>query len=449
MITFSRTQKTIALKGFFATLPLVFLLFSAIFPYRGLAQWPYLFEYVRVGDVSLEVYVVCLDGVDAHGVGDVSEMVEGVYRAARIPAHSAQKPEEGIIWFRSGFSPDPVFMWYGVKVDVSVTTVGNWSMYREVVEEGSNSIVVNAHGETIPVPAGYTKEDWVDQIASSMAERNMTWVHTTWYPFYYYQPQGGLEEEWDEEGFKRLMSRMGKYNITCLTHWGKYSSERDKTPLTGEAHWTIREVWSLDKAYRVELGRALKASDFENYTVLPIWGYTAAYLTGAVIKFARAYNATTSYGFYVHIGTNRTFTGYGDPTPRCDYWRGYAGAAAAIWTVSLKKVAEKSTLDAQQAVAKAEKEGRTKGLDEALDLLQQAEAFLTGENEYHLKHSYGDAIVLARRAKESAEKATEPSFAEIYGLQITVVGTTTAAAAVASTIIMVHKRNSKRKTENT
>jgi len=426
---------------------IMFLLFLAIFPYRVLAQWPYEFKFVRVGDVSLNVYVVCLDGVDAHGVGDVSETVEGVHRAARIPLHSAEQPEEGIIWFRSGFSPDPLFTYYGVKVNVSVTVVGNWSMYREVVEEGSNSIVVNAHGETIPVPAGYAKEDWVDQIASAMAERNMTWVHTTWYPFYYYQPQGGLEEEWGEEGFKRLMSNMGKDNITCLTRWGNHG-ERTKTPLTFEAYWTIREVWSFDQARRVELGRPLRASDFENYTVMPIWGYTAAYLTGAVIKFAEAYNATSSFGFYVHVGTNQTFDCDGDPTLNCDYLRGYAGAAAAIWTASLRNVAEKHVLDARQAITKAENEGRTKGLDEALDLLQQAEAFLTGENEFNLQHSYDSTIVLAKMAKESAEKATEPGPTETYGPQIIVVGATTAAAAVASTIIMVRKRNSKKKAKD-
>lgn len=422
---------------------IMFSLFLAIFPYHVLAQWPYEFKYVRVGDVSLNVYVVCLDGVDAHGVKDISETVDGVHRAARIPLHSfEQQYEEGIIWFRSGFSPDPIFTYYGVKVNVSVTVVGNWSVYREVVEEGSNSIIVNAHGETIPVPAGYTKEEWVGQIASAMAERNMTWVHTTWHPFYYYQPQGGLEEEWGEAGFKRLMSNMGKDNITCLTRWGKHSSERDKTPLTFEADWTIGMVWSLGQADRVELGRALKASDFKNYTVMPIWGYTAAYLTGAVIKFARAYNATTSFGFYVHVGTNQTFDCDGDPTPRCDMLRGYAGAAAAIWIASLRNVAEKHVLDARQAITKAENEGRTKGLDEALNLLREAESYFTGESGFH---SYDSTIVLARMAKESAEKATEPSPTETYGLQVIVVGATTAAAAVAGTIIIVRKRNSKRK----
>lgn len=174
-------------------------------------------------------------------------------------------------------------------------------------------------------------------------------------------------------------------------------------------------------------------------------GYTAAYLTGAVIKFAEAYNATTSFGFYVHVGTNQTFDGDGEPTPRCDYWRGYTGTAAAIWTVSLRKVAEKSILEAQEAVDKAVNDGRTEGLDEALDLLQQAEAFLSGENDFHQQHLYDSTVVLARMAKESAEKATEPSFTGTYGLQITIVGATTAVAAVASTIIIIRKRNSKRK----
>jgi len=56
--------------------------------------------------------------------------------------------------------------------------------------------------------------------------------------------------------------------------------------------------------------------------------------------------------------------------------------------------------------------------------------------------------VLAKMAKESAEKATEPGPTETYGPQIIVVGATTAAAAVASTIIMVRKRNSKKKAKD-
>jgi hypothetical protein len=421
------------------------LLFSVISPNRGSAQWPYSFEFIRVGDVSLNIYVVCLDEVDAHGVENVSEIVEGVYRAARIPAHSSEQPENGIIWFRSGFSSEPTFTYYGVKVNVSVTAVRNWSLYRNIIEEGSNSIVVNAHGETLPVPGGYTKEDWLDMVASAMAERNMTWVHTTWYPFYYYQPQGGLEEEWGEEGFKRLMNYTGKDNITCLTHWDNHG-ERDKTPLTFEAYWTIREVWSFDQALDVELGRPLRASDFKNYTAMPIWGYTAAYLTGAVIKFAHAPNATSSFGFYVHIGTNQTFDEDGNPTSRCDYWRGYAGAAAAIWTASLRNVAEKHVFDARQAISKAENEGRTKGLDKAQKLLLKAESYFTGESGFH---SYDDAIVLAMMAKESTEQATKPSFTEIYGLQITIgAGAITAIMIITGTVMMVQRRNSKNKAKD-
>jgi hypothetical protein len=415
------------------------LLFSVISPNRASAQWPYSFEFIRVGDVSLNIYVVCLDEVDAHGVGNVSEIVEGVYRAARIPAHSSEQPEEGIIWFRSGFSPDPTFTYYGVKVNVSITAVGNWSLYREIIEEGSNSIVVNAHGETLPVPGGYTKEEWLDQIASAMAERNMTWVHTTWYPFYYYQPQGGLEEEWGEEGFKQLMSYINKSDVDC---WPS-RSQTDKEPLTWYAKPTLGDAWNFGSVRRVQLGRPLKASDFKNYTVMPIWGYPKELMAGAVIKFAHAPNATASFGFYVHIGTNQTFDEDGNPTSRCDYWRGYAGAAAAIWTASLRNVAEKHVFDARQAIATAENEGRTKGLDKAWELLRKAESYFTGESGFH---NYGSTIVLARMAKETAEQATKPSFTEIYGLQITIgAGATTAIMVITSTVMIIRKRNSKNK----
>jgi len=59
-------------------------------------------------------------------------------------------------------------------------------------------------------------------------------------------------------------------------------------------------------------------------------------MAGVVIAFAKPserFDPRYHHGFgaYVHVGTNQTFDWNGNPTPRCDYWRGYAGVAAAIW----------------------------------------------------------------------------------------------------------------------
>lgn len=158
---------------------------------------------------NVNVYVVCLEGVNGSGVGNVSRVVEGVFKASEV----------GRIRYRTG-EYEPIGMTfipvYGeVKVNVSVTVITDWMAYKILVEFGSNIILVNAHGETLPIPADYAKEEWLDEIAYAMLYRNVTWVHVAGYPFYHYFHQESGEGAWDEEGFKLLMAHIGKNNATC------------------------------------------------------------------------------------------------------------------------------------------------------------------------------------------------------------------------------------------
>lgn len=184
--------------------------------------------YIDYGVADVRVYVVMLDGVDAHGVNNVSRAVKGV------------------------------------------------------LEVGSNIVIVNIHGETIPIPRGYSEEGWIDKIAEAMIYRNVTWVHTVGYPFYYYQSQSGEWAEWGEEGFKRLMAHMGKENVTCHPP----DDEHNKVYLSLDTEYSIMNDWpGVALAFYAERGKPLNASMFRDCSLFPIWGTPDGYLTGAIIRF--------------------------------------------------------------------------------------------------------------------------------------------------------------------
>ena len=222
------------------------------------------------------------------------------------------------------------------RIDYNV--VNDWGTYKSIIESSSymDIIVINTHGEITPVPTGYTREEWTDEIGEAMLKRRVTWVHTAGYPFYYVWYQGASDKEtpaWREAGFKRLMGHINKSDVDC---WPS-KSQTNPEPLTRHAEPTLHDAWDFYFIRKVQLGRPLKASDFKNYTIMPIWGSPNELMAGAVIAFVKPSERFDPryhhcFGAYVHVGTNQTFDGDGNPTPRCDYWRGYAGAAAAIWT---------------------------------------------------------------------------------------------------------------------
>lgn len=128
--------------------------------------------------LDVYVYVLCLDRVSASGVDNMSRVVEGAVRACQVDKIHYWNGE----WRPLGLVYEPVSD--EVNVTVRVANVTSWDIYRNVLETSHNAIIVNAHGEIIPIPAAYTKEEWVDEIADAMAYRNVTWVHTAGYPFF-------------------------------------------------------------------------------------------------------------------------------------------------------------------------------------------------------------------------------------------------------------------------
>jgi len=378
-------------------------------------------SYVDFGEASIKVYIVALDGVDSHEVSNLSRAVKGALHAC-----NTSLLRDGCYIFRI----DPGV--YGrIKLNIEATVITNWTQYRQVVENSRQVIIVNAHGETLPVPAGYAEEEWIDEIAEGMLHRNITWVHTAGYPFKYAWHQECRETVLGEEGLQQLMAHIGKPNITCRPALLK----TEPIGMTCWAHDNVfGEGWGgLYDAFWVEHGNPLNASDFESWPLLSLWG--KKYLTGAIVKFALNKTATT-FGFYVHIGTYQTYDYDHNPTDS-NFYRCYAGTALALYTATTKTAAEKTIKKATEAIEKAQQEGRTKGLEEAQTLLEEA------WNDYH-KLYYQQAMIKADQAVQVAEEATRPSLIETHGTYIL-----TALAILATTSIgaLTIKRRNKHKKE--
>lgn len=264
-----------------------------------------------------------------------------------------------------------------------------------------------------------------------MTSRNITWVHTGGYPFYFSWRQDSGLQEWGVNGFQRLMSHINKGNVDC------WPPDSEKIRLNTLAEATLMHGWyEITAAFWVERGRPLKGSSFGNYTILPIWGTRDGYMTGAIIKFAKL-NQTQGLGFYVHIGAGQAYESDGEIKTDRDFYSGYVGAAAAIWTCAWRSVAEDAIVQAEEAIAKAEKEGRTKGLEDARTFLQNAKALLEAifRNDHKeasrltdlyifikTNNGFGTVALRTWRARDIADKAVTPSFIEAYALPLTIIG---------------------------
>jgi hypothetical protein len=162
----------------------------------------------------------------------------------------------------------------------------------------------------------------------------------------------------------------------------------------------------------VKPGFFLIEEDINSNIVLPnIYG-VPEYRIATCVKFALD-NETKDFGFYVHCGAGRTYFYTGEDENDRDFYGGYVGAAIAIRTQTMKHVTLKAIDDGEAAIAKAEAEGRTKGLADAVCLLREAQAYLS--------KNYDEALRCANDSIAAANDAVNPSFFESYGLLLGVL----------------------------
>lgn len=345
--------------------------------------------------VSVRVYVVSLDGVGNYRASNNSMVVEG---AMQVPLDFNR---EIPVYLEPISSWEWETIWLNITYDMRLIT--DYEAYRMLIEWGSNAIVVNTHDEYLPVPSGYTKEEWAGTIADFMLNRWGTWTHTGGYPFYRVWHQDGKTEIWGEKGFQTLMSHIGKGNVTCYPP-AKHPEKADFGLFW--ARWRFLDNCGLDLPAST-LGKANPGYpiSFEDFNKSQIINYIyvlnhSSHATGASIPF-RQDASTLNFGVYVHLGAWEFYDGTGHRMPGLDdLAMRFISTAAALEAELVSSVS--SIYWASKEISTAQSKGRTVGLDRAEALLQNATNAFDAEN-YKLAYAY------AQQARELAEKAAEPN----------------------------------------
>ena len=274
---------------------------------------------------KVKVYIICLSNV---GGWSFPNKIINTQKVADGAIYALSPLEDlNVPYVHPKYGKEPPFYY----VDYVVVT--DWSFYKSIVESYNEVVILNTHGEILPIPSGYSAADWIDKIADAMLNRHVTWVHTAGYPFYYAWYQGASDKTLvGEDGFKRLMSHINKGDVTC---WPPSGEDFELVRLNQYAGGELLSggFSHLFYAYNVWFGRPLKASDFNEYLIMPIHG-GGDYYVSAAISFAKPGqkfdpSQRKGFGAYIHVGTYQTFTDDGTPT-NADYMRGYIGAAATV-----------------------------------------------------------------------------------------------------------------------
>lgn len=368
-------------RGYWRGLVVLFTVFLLILT---LSRNSYSIELTDDG-VNVAVYIIALENVGTSAVDNVSRVVEGVQWAIDRLLREGYKywwsEEEHLGTVNAGGN---YTYWIGEEgrfgrnfaellfpVNVTLHIVSDWSSYRTLIETAQGSIIVNVHGETLPIPEGYTEEVWIETIAQAMLHQNLTWVHVGGYPFYYYWYESSGLIEVGGQGFQELMGYISKGNVTCDS---PSPSKKDDISFRACAP-LFRGAWNGGNYLTVTRNFPLKEADFEGLLAMNIWGaYT--YFPGAVIAFKEIENQS-SFGFYVHIGTLKVIDSEGKLSDR-DFWRAYVGSACGLWANIGRTVAEYKLAETEAVIAKAISEGRTEGLEDAEFLLYQAKLCYDG-----------------------------------------------------------------------
>lgn len=286
---------------------------------------------VQASSGEAKVYIINLAGVPSWWVDNKSRVADGAIDACMLNGTFIQ---DNVPRAHPRRNVD-----YPPYYDATPCIVTDWGLYHEIITGYNGVIVVNTHGEYLPIPHLYTKEQWVDEIAEAMLNRRLTWVHVAGYTFYkVYYAQTQTSEDWGEQGFKHFMNHINKGNINLWPD--PYSENETATNVFVEkrtqiSNWYDRTGHQVTSYSEANLGRPLKFEDFKEYLLMPIFKYKDRW-AGAAVVFAKAgarYVSEHGCGAYVHMGMRYLYgSGW---TPDSDYGKGFIGTAIALWFESM------------------------------------------------------------------------------------------------------------------
>jgi hypothetical protein len=298
----------------------------------------FLIQSVKADNGTAKVYILMLPTIGGSWVDSCEQVKEGAIEASMLTGNYCDgnvpraHPKQEDANYPPYYSAMP-------------TVVTSWVTYKNIIILNyPGVIIVNTHGQILPVPNGYTKEEWVNKISEAMLTRRISWVHVAGYPFFYIKYENGTSETWGENGFKHFMSNINKGYVNCWTSQSnttliEHSETFGQDFSIGNWRSATDPELTLWSMWYAELGRPLKWSDFKDYLIMPLYEYNDTttfdvYMTGAVIAYVKAgqrYLTDYGSGVYVHLGTYHICGGNGDPLNNYDFCKGFIGTAAALW----------------------------------------------------------------------------------------------------------------------
>ena len=383
---------------------------------------------IEMSGGPIKLYIVDLDGVGGSRAANHSAVVDGAIQATFINMeHKLSFPAYINDWLVPDYDVD-------VYVNTSYELIHDWQAYMHVVENANNTIIVNTHDEILPVPNGYTKEEWIAVIADFMLNRWGTWVHTGGLPFRIVQHENGATEEW-AEGFKKLMEYANQ-NVTIKNPpKNPYGLAIPKTLIEiGYGHTrqyladfvvddnSVGDFWYavVDFANGFDYCLRYGSADIDT-SIIHVYSFNSSidlnvYVASATLRLS---NKTDNYGVFVYSSpwmfadhNGDYFSDYGN-----SLGMGAISTAAAIWCeagYAAKKIVE----------AKAKLKDET--------LLQETfDAFDAG--------NYKQAVVYAEKATASSQPNILPA----------VILAAVAGTVIATTAIIHHQNKNRKKEKET
>jgi hypothetical protein len=175
-------------------------------------------SYFQVSTVGTDVYILMISGVPTSYVNDMDAVRRGVEASCMVEplVHlNTWKPltyleirdmatYQYIITYPDNVRPPNVYPYNGI-------------------------IVVNAHGEVLPVPPGQTWQAWISLLNYQTRLKGLVWSEVAGYPFFYYGFGQGDQTMIGEQGFQLFLNpQSGASAVDC---WP--DSEGSTVPLQG------------------------------------------------------------------------------------------------------------------------------------------------------------------------------------------------------------------------
>ena len=173
-------------------------------------------------------------------------------------------------------------------ISARIIYIRTFSSLAELVENPpSNIILINAHGDTIPVPSTYSPDTFITKIAENVANYGWIYVHTGGVPFYYAWVEGSGKQTLGYSGFSTFLSLLG-VTPSQPTNVGSV-----QLTVYGE-----RALW-LSRSRRVP--STLVIQNAYSFTPSPeIYVDYGEVKSGKHTLFLLAYDTGGEFGFYLH-----------------------------------------------------------------------------------------------------------------------------------------------------